>query len=299
GGDHAARAAALDDDPGDADAGEQLGAGAQRERDVADVGRALGVGRAAEAAHALAVARRRVAAQRAVPGQPERVAAARDHAAVAAEQLGAGALDVEHRLDALEVAGHAVGAELGEAELIAPAREHAIGRAVARARVDGGGAADGLAERDRDADVADRERRAAAAVQLLLHLERAAGEVAAIEVAALLDEHHREAGLGELAADHRAAGAGADHHDVALDREVAIELVGAIAQVRRLDLAAARGLVDAAELAVQRRVVEVRHLERADQNAQQQPADRVGGAPAVEQLEPPGDREPGERPALG
>ena len=48
-------------------AGEQLGAGAQRERDVADVRRALRVGRAAEAAHALAVARGRVALERAVP----------------------------------------------------------------------------------------------------------------------------------------------------------------------------------------------------------------------------------------
>src|SRR5262249_61687480 len=95
--------------------------------------------------------------------------------------------------------GHAGGAELGEAELAAPAREHAVGRAVAGAGVDGGGAADGLAERDRDAAVADRERRAAAAVQLLLHLERTAGEVAAVEVAALLDEHHREPGLGHPA----------------------------------------------------------------------------------------------------
>ena len=75
------------------------------------------------------------------------------------------------------------------------------------------------------ADVADRERRAAAPVQLLLHRERAPGEVGAIEVAALLDEHDREPGLGELAPDDRAAGAGADHDDVALDREVAVEPV--------------------------------------------------------------------------
>jgi len=189
--------------------------------------------------------------------EAERVAPALDHAAVAAEERAARGLDPEHGLDALEVAAHAIGRELLEPELVAPLREDAIRRAVTRARVDRGGAADGLSERDRDPDVADGERRAAAPVQLLLHLERAAREVRALEVAALLDEHHGEPGLGELAPDDGPARARADHDDVALDREVTLRRgVHAVAHVRRLRLVFDLvEVVDAADRLVQARVV--------------------------------------------
>jgi hypothetical protein len=69
----------------------------------------------------------------------------------------------------------------------------------------------------------------------------------------------------------------------------------ALAQVRRLGLAHAGRLVDAAELLVQLRVIEVGQLDRADQRAQQQPADRIPGAPALEHREPLRDRRAGER----
>src|SRR5690606_10229214 len=143
-----------------------------------------------------------------------------DHAAIAAEELRARGLDTEHALDTIEVGRELVGAELVKAELALPVAQHAIWRAVARTRVDRCRAADGLAERDRDADIADRERRGAASVQLLLHRKRPARELRAIEVVTFLDEHDGEPGLGELAPDHGAARAGADHDDVALDREV-------------------------------------------------------------------------------
>ena len=69
--------------------------------------------------------------------------------------------------------------------------------------------------------VADRQGRAHVAVQLPLHLDGVAGEVGAREVVALLEEHHRVSRLGELFGDDRAARAGADDDDVALDGVVA------------------------------------------------------------------------------
>jgi len=73
-------------------------------------------------------------------------------------------LDSEDALDAIEVGPELVGSELRQAEVTLPFAEHAIGRAVARATVDGRGATDGLAERDRNADVAERECAATAAI---------------------------------------------------------------------------------------------------------------------------------------
>src|SRR5690606_38011784 len=144
------------------------GAGLERERDVRDVRRALRVRRTTEAAHALAVALGCVALERPVLLEAERVAAARDHAPVAAHQLGLRVIDAEHPLDALEVGPELLRPELVEAELALPVAQDAIRRAIARARVDRRRAAHRLAERNRNADVADRERRAAAPVQLLL-----------------------------------------------------------------------------------------------------------------------------------
>ena len=257
------------------------------------------VGGAAEAAHALAVARGRVAPQRVVAREAERVGAARDHAAVAAEQIRARGLHLQHGLDPLEVGRHAIGGQLGQAEVGDPRGEHAIGRAVAGAGVDRRRAAHALADRDRDRHVADGDRRAAVPVELLLHLERAAREVLAIEVLALLDEHDREPGLGELAPDDGAARAGADHHHVALEREIAAELrVHAVAHVRRLGLGGGdRGLVDAAEPVVQRGIVEVRQLERGHERAQEEAAERIALAPALEEREPPCGRGARERAA--
>jgi hypothetical protein len=147
-----------------------------------------------------------------------------------------------------------------------------------------------LAERNRNADVADRERRAAAPVQLLLHRERAAGELRAIVVVTFLDEHDGKARLGELSPDDRAARAGADDDDIALDRDVTTELIAAvhaIAHVGRLRLRARLlEVVDAAELLVELRIVEVGDLERADERAQHQATDRIAAAPALEQREP-------------
>src|SRR5262249_44312718 len=159
------------------------------ERDVRDIRRALGIGRAAKAARALTIALGCVALERAVLGEAERVAAARDHATVAAHQLRLRVVDAKHCLDALEVRAELLGAELVEPELALPAAQHAIRRAIAGSRVDRRRAADRLAERNHDADVADRERRATAPIQLLLHLERTPGEVLARVVAAFFDEH--------------------------------------------------------------------------------------------------------------
>src|SRR3954471_9664846 len=111
------------------------------------------MGRAAQAAPARTTGLGCVALERAVAGEAERFAAARDHAAVAAEQLGLCRRDLEHGLDPIEVRPELVGAELAEAELALPLVEHAIGRAIARTRVDGRGAADRLTEGNRNADV--------------------------------------------------------------------------------------------------------------------------------------------------
>jgi hypothetical protein len=123
-----------------------------------------------------------------------------------------------------------------------------------------------------------------------------------IDVLAVLEQHDRDAGLGELARDHRAAGAGPDDDDVSLERDVGVELgaaVDALGHVRRLGLGARQlVLVDAAELLVELAVVEVRHLERLHHGAQRVAAGDPAGAPALEHLEPRGIVEPGE-PAAG
>ena len=98
-----AAAPAAAQDAADAHAGEQLGAGAQGQGHVRDVGRALGVRGTAEATHALAVALGRVAQQRFVPGQAQALAPAGDHAGHAAEELDLRGRDPEHALDALVI----------------------------------------------------------------------------------------------------------------------------------------------------------------------------------------------------
>jgi len=87
-------------------------------------------------------------------------------------------------------------------------------------------ATDGAPERNRDDRVADRQRRAHVAIELALHLGGVAAEVGARVVVALLEQDDGVALLGELLGGDRAAGAGADDHDVALDGVVAVELGG-------------------------------------------------------------------------
>jgi hypothetical protein len=204
----------------------------------------------------------------------------------------------EDLLDALEERRHVIGREVDEAEVVAPLAQHAIGGAVARARVDGGGAADGAADGDVDRRVADRARLEEVAVQLRVHVGAAAVEVAAVEVFALLEHDDGEPGLGELLRHDRAARAGADDDDVALDllggRHVRAARHALGPPARHLDRARRLDAVDAAELAEERRVVEVRHLEREEQALQRRAAEVPSRAPGLEVVAPPILGQPGE-----
>ena len=169
----------------------------------------LRVRRAAVRAHAGADAAADVAAHE-VARPPERVRAALGDVRVGARQLRRHRDDVERLLHAREVRRERLGREVLEPELVAPAREHVVGRAEAGAGVDERRAADRLPEREQDRRPPERRVLRGVAVELGEHVARAGGELRGGVLRALLEQHDARAGLGELLRHHRAAGARAD-----------------------------------------------------------------------------------------
>src|SRR5262249_53184167 len=160
------------------------------ERDIGYVGRALGVGRAAEDADTLALAIGGVARERAVP-PAQLVATARDDARNAAEVLVARRRHLEHTLDRLVVGRKPLGRQIGKPQLARAAVEHALGCAEAGARVDGGGAADGAPKRDHEGRVADGESGPHVPIELALERQRMPGELLALDPFAFLEDEDR------------------------------------------------------------------------------------------------------------
>src|SRR5262249_15685699 len=85
---------------------------------------------------------------------------------------------------------------------------------IAGAGVDRGGPPDAAAERDRDGRLTEGTGEPAVPVEEVDHGARIAGEVLAGEEAALLDQHDVAPAGGDLAGDHGATRARADHHHV-------------------------------------------------------------------------------------
>ena len=209
------RAAAREEDPVDAAAGVEPGAGGLRARDVRDVHRLLGVLRAADRAH---------------PGAEAAALVARDPCAVVAEGRGAALEqpavpavrlvghrpDAELRLDALEIGAEVGLARARDAVSLGPLLEDVVRRPIAGARVDGRRPADAAPERDRDGRPAERHREPAITVEEVDHRTRIPGEVLPGEEPALLEQHDVLATRRELARDDRAAGARADDDHIGL-----------------------------------------------------------------------------------
>ena len=208
--------------------------------------------------------------------QAHGIAAARDHACVAAEEFGFCRRYAENGFDALVVRRHGVGGKIGEAEVLRPMLEHMRRCAIAGSGIDGGAATDGATDGNWNRRVANRNRCGTAAVHLGLHVEWPAVERRAIDIVASFDEDDRDASFGQFLADDRAACASADDHDIAFDRDVGIEIERGVharlAPLRqRFALRFLKG-VDAAELLVDIRIIEVRGFERRGQPAQQRAA---------------------------
>jgi hypothetical protein len=214
---HRDRAVAAHRDAFRARAGARDGAGGARGREVGLARMLLGAGRAAERAHAAALAPARVAPQVSA-GPAEPLGAAAGERGVGARELGRYGRDAESGFDAIEDGRERFGRELLEAELLAPAMEHAVGGAEAGARVDKRRAADPAPERQHDRRAPERRDLAAVAVQPRHHVARPPGQLVCGMVATLLEHDHPRAALGELLRDDGAAGAGADDAHVSAQR---------------------------------------------------------------------------------
>ncbi len=266
---------------------DELRAALERRGHVAHVGGALGARGAAEAAHALPVAVRRVAVDRPVV-HPEALGPARDDPPHAARELEARPLHAEHRLHALVVRIHRRPRVRREPVLLAPAAEGALGRAVAGAAVDDSGAAHGAPGEHRDAAVADRDGEPLVAIELLDHRLCAPRELLASMEVALLHDEHRAPARRELVRGRRAARAAADDDDLAFEVEILLgaapvdHLLHPAHRLRlrervRVEALAAHGLEGA-------RVVEVRDLDGARDGPQEDAAGmQARGRPVLQE----------------
>ena len=145
--------------------------------------------------------------------QAEFFRAAPDHAGRVAEDLLRHFGDLDELFDALVIGREVLRPQI-EIALQPPLIEDVRRHAQAGAAVDGGGAADGLAERNRNPRAAaERHRHAEIAVEQCGHVERAAVELFRRDVVALFEQHHVAAALGQFLGDGRAARARADHGD--------------------------------------------------------------------------------------
>jgi hypothetical protein len=206
------RPAVLDQDPASLDPGPEPRPGRDRPRQVADVHPALRVDRTPVGAGAALDAAARVAGDRAAAGADRRRARHRQPA-VAAHPVGVERRHAQHLLGLGEV-----GVELGrpgDPEPPRPAVEHRLRGAEAGARVDHRGAADDLRHRDHDRGPARRDRQATFAEEAADCPQLFAGIAVAVVVAAGLEHQDVEPGLGQRRRGDRAAGAGADDHDIA------------------------------------------------------------------------------------
>jgi hypothetical protein len=211
------RAVAAHQDPLHARARACERARGARGRQVRVAGVLLRSRRAAERAHAAALAPAGVAAQVAAgPAEPLRAPAG--ERGVGAGQRRRDLGDAERALDAVEDGGERLRRELVEAVFVAPALEHPVGRAEAGAGVHERRAADAAAERQHDRRAPERRDLPAVAVQPRQHVARAPGERVGGVPPALLEHDHAGAALGELLRHDRAAGAGADDDDVGAQR---------------------------------------------------------------------------------
>ena len=107
--------------------------------------------------------------------------------------------------------------EVGDAVLGPPLGDDVLRRPAVEAAVDLRAAADAAALRVGDGGEAERGRHAAGAV-LAVHLgERERGDLALLDVRALLGDEHVETGLGEQRCGRRSAGARADDEHLGVE----------------------------------------------------------------------------------